>query len=88
MNKYVNVVLKIDIHMNQFEDMNLKQQYCHYVNQSLVALILIEEKEDLQVFDENMYVHGQVINLDLYQNIFPKKIKDNKQKKINYLFTS
>jgi hypothetical protein len=46
-----------------------------------VALILIEEKEDLQVFDENMYVHGQVINLDLYQNIFPKKIKDNKQKK-------
>jgi hypothetical protein len=39
-----------------------------------VALILIEEKEDLQVIDENINEHDQVINLNFDKNIYTKKI--------------
>jgi hypothetical protein len=41
-----------------------------------VALISIEEKEELQVIDRNIREHVQALNLNLGKNIYPKyKIK-------------
>jgi len=37
-----------------------------------VALILIEEKEDLRVIDENINEHVQEINLNFDKNIYPE----------------
>lgn len=68
----MNVVLKIDIHVNLFEHMDPIELYFHYVNLQLAVCLSIEEIEDLRVFDENINEHVQVINLSYDKNIYPR----------------